>query len=60
MSEGRRVTEERMQQLHAMEFDTVLEMVEQTVETEVAGPSGGTYRVSTNVFWDMEPFESAL
>jgi hypothetical protein len=36
-----------------------LDACDQTVE-EVVGPSGERYRLSTSVFWDMEPWASGM
>lgn len=43
-----------------MPFDQLLQLIEEPVETVLAGESGRRYRAKTYAFWDMDPHESEL
>ncbi|MGB7685712.1 MAG: hypothetical protein WBL45_07995 [Solirubrobacterales bacterium] len=43
-----------------MPFDSLLDLVENPVETDIAVPSGQKYRSKTYAFWDMDPHDSDL
>jgi hypothetical protein len=57
-NEGRTLAGAKADAVAALSWDE-LDAYDQPVE-EVVGPSGERYRLSTNVFWDMEPWASGM
>jgi hypothetical protein len=57
-SEGRALAGSKAEAVAALSWEE-LDAYDQTVE-EVVGPSGTQYRLSTSVFWDMEPWASGM
>jgi hypothetical protein len=57
-SEGRALAGSKAEAVAALSWEE-LDAYDQTVE-EVVGPSGTQYRLSTSVFWDMEPWASGV
>lgn len=59
-SEARGLAEDRLRALAAMSLEALLRFEESPVEEEVTGPSGKTFRVHTEAFWDWEEYDSLL
>jgi hypothetical protein len=57
-NEGRALAGSKAEAVAALSWKE-LDAYDQTVE-EVVGPSGERYRLSTSVFWDMEPWASGM
>lgn len=49
-----------MRDISTMPLDELVELIEHPDEREMAGRSGGAFRVRAYAFWDMEPYESDL
>lgn len=59
-SEARALAEGRLRELSALSLEELLRFEESPVDAEVIAPSGRAYRVHTEAFWDMEPYDSFL
>lgn len=60
VSEGRVLAEDRLWELAALSLEGLLRFEESPVDEEVAAPSGKSYRVHTEAFWDWEEYDSLL
>lgn len=60
MSEARALAEDRLRELAALPLEELLRFEEQSADEEVTAPSGRTYRVHTDAFWDWDPYDSDL
>jgi hypothetical protein len=60
VSEARALAEDRLRELASLPIEELLRFEEQAVEEDVSGPSGASYRVRTDAFWDWDPYDSDL
>ncbi len=60
MSEARALAEGRLRELAALPLEELLRFEEGCVGEEVITPSGTTYRIHTQAFWDWEAYDSEL
>lgn len=58
MSEGRQLVEERLREIAMAPIGKLVRFEDQPVDTEVAGSSGGRYRIRIHGFWDDDPYDS--
>lgn len=58
MSEGERLAEERLREIVTMPIAELVAFEDQPVDVEVAGSSGGRYRIRVHGFWDADPYDS--
>lgn len=58
--ETRVLAEDRLRELAALSLEELLRFEESPVEEEVIGPSGKTFRIHIEAFWDWEEYDSLL
>lgn len=58
MSEGEQLAGERLREIATAPIDELIMFEDQPVDVEVAGPSGGRYRIRVHGFWDGDPYDS--